>query len=115
MNSSPTAINFEIVLNLVKQLSWADQLRLLEWIAGQVKQRLADLSPQVADPETELLWEERQEIIQLMVNAGLTRQPERSFLPPTPYDAERRELAQQLGQTEGTPLSEIVIEERGPI
>ena len=35
MQSQP--ITFEIVLNMVKQLSLADQLRLLEWIVTRLK------------------------------------------------------------------------------
>ncbi len=54
------------------------------------------------------------EIIQLMVAAGLMRPPLPRETPPDPVsEQERRELADILGRAPGTPLSELVIEERG--
>jgi len=40
IQSSPP-VNFELTLNLVKQLSWRDQFRLLEWIMQQFKSQFA--------------------------------------------------------------------------
>ena len=59
--------------------------------------------------------DEAEEIIQLMVEAGLMRSRPASGPPPRDpvSDAERQELARIAGQTPGPPLSEIVIEERG--
>ena len=56
-----------------------------------------------------------EEIIQLMVTAGLMRpQSIPNSVPPDPVSAtERRELAQAVGQAPGKPLSEIIMEERG--
>ena len=39
MQTQPTT--FETVLDLVKQLSLADQVRLIEWITARMKQKLA--------------------------------------------------------------------------
>ena len=49
----------------------------------------------------------------VLVAAGLKR-PRPETIPPAPIsDAERRELADQLGRLPGKPLSEIIIEDRG--
>ena len=56
-----------------------------------------------------------QQIIQSLVAAGLvTPPPLRGDIPPVSEEA-RRELAQRLGQCPGKPLSEIIIEDRGPM
>lgn len=55
------------------------------------------------------------QIIQPLVAAGLvTSPPHRDDVESVSEEA-RRELAQRLGQCPGKPLSEIIIEERGPI
>ena len=51
----------------------------------------------------------------LNIAAGLvTPPPHRGDVEPVSEQA-RRELAQRLGQCPGKPLSEIIIEERGPM
>ncbi len=59
--------------------------------------------------------DEVEEIIQLLVTAGLMRPPSlKGSPPPDPVsEAKRRELAEILGRAPGKPLSEIIIEERG--
>ena len=58
--------------------------------------------------------EEVEEVIRLMVSAGLMRSPQ--LKTPRPLDPvsteERRKLAEILGQAPGKSLSEIIIEER---
>lgn len=57
--------------------------------------------------------DEGEEVIQLLVAAGLlTPPPGHSEVNPV-SDEERRELAEILGKAPGKPLSEIVIEDRG--
>ncbi len=57
---------------------------------------------------------DEQQIIQSLVAAGLVTPPSRrGDVEPVSEEA-RRELAQRLGQCPGKPLSEIIIEERGP-
>jgi predicted DNA-binding antitoxin AbrB/MazE fold protein len=61
---------------------------------------------------------EQQELIQLMVMAGLMRRrsrlPAKKRIPPNPIsEKERRNIANLLGQTPGQSLSEISIAERG--
>ena len=64
---------------------------------------------------TEEAASESEQIIQSLVAAGLvTPSPHRGDVEPVSEEA-RRELAQRLGQCPGKPLSEIIIEERGPI
>ena len=57
-----------------------------------------------------------EEVVQILISAGLLRQiPSRGPVPPDPVSAqERQELAEILGRAAGKPLSQIVIEERGP-
>ncbi len=51
-------ITFENTLNMVKQLSVTDQLRLLEWIATQVKQIVSQaFTPALPDQQTGFLAE----------------------------------------------------------
>jgi predicted DNA-binding antitoxin AbrB/MazE fold protein len=58
--------------------------------------------------------DEAEEVIQLLVAAGLMTPPKRGTPPPDPIsEEERRELADILGKAPGKPLSEIVIEDRG--
>ena len=64
------------------------------------------------------IWPEEasgeEEILRLMVNAGLMRPcPRHEPPPPSLSDEERRALAEQIGRAPGKPVSEIVIEERG--
>jgi len=63
------------------------------------------------------IWPEEgtreEEILRLMVNAGLMRPRPRHEPPPPLSDEERRALAEQIGRAPGKPISEIVIEERG--
>jgi hypothetical protein len=63
------------------------------------------------------IWPEEgtreEEILRLMVNAGLMRPRPRHKPPPPLSDGERRALAEQIGRAPGKPISEIVIEERG--
>jgi len=62
-------------------------------------------------PERSL--DEAEELIRMMVTAGVvTPPPGHSEIEPLP-DEERRELADLLGGAPGRPLSEIIIEERG--
>ena len=64
---------------------------------------------------TEERADEAQQVIQSLVEAGLvTPPPLRGDIPPVSEEA-RRELAQRLGQCPGKPLSEIIIEDRGPM
>jgi predicted DNA-binding antitoxin AbrB/MazE fold protein len=55
-------------------------------------------------------------VIQSLVASGLMRpRPDRGTPPPDPVsEEERRRLADLMGQAPGKPLSEIIIEERGP-
>ncbi len=56
---------------------------------------------------------EADEVLDILVAAGLMR-PRPETIPPAPMsDAERRELADQFGRLPGKPLSEIIIEDRG--
>ena len=58
--------------------------------------------------------DEAEEVIQLLVAAGLMTPPKKGTPPPDPVsEEERRELAEILGKAPGKPLSEIVIEDRG--
>ena len=59
--------------------------------------------------------DEGEEMIRLLVAAGLMRpRQQRGTPPPDPVSKEeRRELAERLGRAPGKPLSEIVIEDRG--
>lgn len=60
------------------------------------------------------LEDESTAVERVLVAAGLMR-PRPETIPPTPIsDAERRELADRLGRQPGKPLSEIIIEGRGP-
>lgn len=55
-----------------------------------------------------------QQVIQSLVEAGVvTPTPHRDDIEPVSSEA-RWELAQKLGQCPGKPLSEIIIEDRGP-
>jgi predicted DNA-binding antitoxin AbrB/MazE fold protein len=56
---------------------------------------------------------EQEEILQLMVDAGLMRPHPRQAPPPPLSDKERRVLAEQIGRAPGKSVSEIVIEDRG--
>ena len=66
-------------------------------------------------PEEPAPANEADEIVKIMVAAGLMRPPAwRGTPPPDPVsEQERRELADLLGSAPGKPLSEIIIEERG--
>jgi predicted DNA-binding antitoxin AbrB/MazE fold protein len=59
--------------------------------------------------------DEGEEMIRLLVAAGLMRpRPRIGTPPPDPVpEEERREMAERLGRAPGKPLSEIVIEDRG--
>jgi predicted DNA-binding antitoxin AbrB/MazE fold protein len=57
---------------------------------------------------------EEEEVLRLLVSAGLMRpRPRREPPPPPLSDKERLALADQIGRAAGKPLSEVVIEERG--
>ena len=59
--------------------------------------------------------DEGEAAVRILVAAGLMRQPDKTPPPPAPLsDEERRALAEKLGRVPGKPLSEIVIEDRGP-
>ena len=61
---------------------------------------------------------EAEEVIQLLVDAGLMlpQAVKKGPLPPDPMSSEERlQIAAILGQVPGKPLSEIVIEERGEL
>jgi predicted DNA-binding antitoxin AbrB/MazE fold protein len=57
--------------------------------------------------------DEVEEVVQLLVKAGLLTPPSghSEFGPVS--EEKRRELAESLGQEPGDPLSEIIIDERG--
>ncbi|HQE93314.1 MAG TPA: antitoxin family protein [Anaerolineae bacterium] len=58
--------------------------------------------------------DEREQVINILVKAGLVQPKPRGPVPPDPVSAEERQrLAELLGSAPGKPLSEIVIEERG--
>ncbi|MBN1660734.1 MAG: antitoxin family protein [Anaerolineae bacterium] len=64
------------------------------------------------------VWPEdvpEEEVLQVLVEAGLLRpQPRRISPPPPPLsEAERQALADEVGRAPGKSLSDIVIEERG--
>jgi hypothetical protein len=65
-------------------------------------------------PET-VAEDEGEEMIRLLVAAGLMRpRPKRGTPPPDPVSEEERlRLADIMGNAPGKPLSEIIIEERG--
>jgi predicted DNA-binding antitoxin AbrB/MazE fold protein len=67
---------------------------------------------QVLPEETE---DEGAAVIQILVEAGLMRPPDRDTPPPPDpvSEKERLDLAKRLSQAPGKPLSEIVIEDRG--
>lgn len=55
-----------------------------------------------------------QQVLQSLIEAGaVTPPPHRDDIEPVSEEA-RWELAQKLGQSPGKPLSEIIIEDRGP-
>ncbi len=57
---------------------------------------------------------EQAEIVRIMVAAGLMQPKPQGPPPPDPVSAEERQrLADLLGSAPGSPLSEIIIEERG--
>ena len=57
---------------------------------------------------------EEEEIVRLLVSAGLMRpRPGHESPPPPLSDEERGVLADQIGRAPGKTVSEIVIEERG--
>lgn len=59
---------------------------------------------------------DREEILELMIDAGLMRpKPQAMLAPPPLSDEERRALAEQIGRAPGKSVSEIVIEDRGEI
>ena len=58
--------------------------------------------------------DEREQVINILVAAGLVQPKPKGPVPPDPVSAEERQrLAELLGGAPGKPLSEIVIEERG--
>ena len=62
--------------------------------------------------------DEAEQIVQLLVNAGLMlpQTAKKGVIPPDPVSKEERlRLATILGQAPGKPLSEIVVEERGEL
>ncbi|MBV9387856.1 MAG: antitoxin family protein [Chroococcidiopsidaceae cyanobacterium CP_BM_ER_R8_30] len=62
-----------------------------------------------SEPSTDV-----QQVIQSLIEAGVvTPPPHRNDIEPVSEEA-RWELAQKLGQCPGKPLSEIIIEDRGP-
>ena len=65
-------------------------------------------------PET-VAEDEGEEMIRLLVAAGLMRpRPKKGTPPPDPVSEEERlRLADIMGNAPGKPLSEIIIEERG--
>lgn len=68
----------------------------------------------VEEPATEEPANEEEQIIQSLVAAGvLTPPPHRDDIEPVSEEA-WRELSEKLAQRPGKPLSEIIIESRGP-
>lgn len=64
---------------------------------------------------SESVEDETQEVLELLAKAGLISVPDRPTPPPPDpvSEAERRQLAERLGQAPGKALSDIVIEDRG--
>jgi predicted DNA-binding antitoxin AbrB/MazE fold protein len=63
---------------------------------------------------TEPLLDPIDEILQPLIETGLLTPPRGySDIDPLP-ETERRELADTIGRAPGKPLSEIIIEDRGP-
>jgi len=58
---------------------------------------------------------EEEEVLQVLIRAGLMRpQPRRVSPPPPPLsEAERQALADEVGRAPGKSMSDIVIEDRG--
>jgi predicted DNA-binding antitoxin AbrB/MazE fold protein len=58
---------------------------------------------------------EEEEVLRVLIQAGLMRpQPRRESPPPPPLsEDERQALADEVGRAPGRSLSEIVIEDRG--
>lgn len=58
---------------------------------------------------------EEEEVLQVLIRAGLMRSQPRQVLPPPPppSEAERQALADEVGRAPGKSLSDIAIEERG--
>lgn len=73
---------------------------------------------QILPPKPQNNKSEREEILQLLVTVGLMQASQlkkSASPPPNPVSkTERQKLADILGQSPGKPLTEIVIEERGP-
>jgi len=64
------------------------------------------------------VWPEdvpEEEVLQVLIRAGLMRpQPRRVSPPPPPLsEAERQALADEVGRAPGKSMSDIVIEDRG--
>jgi hypothetical protein len=53
-------------------------------------------------------------VLQTLLASGVLTAPSRHSDVKPMTDAKRRELADRLGNVPGKPLSEIIIEERGP-
>jgi predicted DNA-binding antitoxin AbrB/MazE fold protein len=76
--------------------------------------------PENQSVEIQVSWEdskkEAEEVMQLMVQAGLMQPQEKRTPPPNPLsEQERQQLADEIGRIPGKPLSEIIIEERGEL
>jgi len=56
---------------------------------------------------------ESEEIVRLLVTAGLMQPPLVPDAPPPLSEEDRQALADELGRMPGPPLSELVIAERG--
>jgi predicted DNA-binding antitoxin AbrB/MazE fold protein len=56
---------------------------------------------------------EQEEILGLMVDAGLMHPHPQSAPPPPLSEEARRALAEEIGGAPGKPISEMIIEDRG--
>ncbi|MEG4861447.1 antitoxin family protein [Microcoleus sp. K1-B6] len=68
----------------------------------------------VAEVSPEELKGDREKAIMLMDVRGLVRLPKKPFKLDAAAEQKRRELFEKLKERVGKPLSEIVIEDRGP-
>jgi len=100
-----TAVYEKGVLRPMQRLNLRERQKVQIQILPQEPKDLPE-----ADAEGE---QELERILQSLVDAGLLTPPaDHSELEPI-SEQERRELAEELGQAPGKPLSEIIIEDRG--
>lgn len=97
---------------IIQAVYEAGVLRPLKPLNLPEKQRV-NIQIWAEEPESKA---EREEILRLMIDAGLMRPSPKPGRQPAPlYDRERRALAEQIGRIPGKSISDIVIEDRGEI